>query len=97
MQDRKQSAANEAARPGSKQSFTQKIRAQAQGTRNPGGLQSARVQSKNDMAEGQVPNTEELLRKHYFMAKATQKTSYTTLQREQSPQKHMLKANEGEL
>ena len=46
MHDRKQSATNETGRPSSKQSFTQKIRAQAQGTRNPGGLQSARVQSK---------------------------------------------------
>ena len=53
-------------------------------------MQSARV--PGEVRDGQVQNTEEILRKHYFMAKATQKTSHTALNREGSPQRHMLKA-----
>ena len=41
---------------------------------------------------GQLENTEEVLRKHYFMAKATQKTQHSMLSKPESPQKHMIKS-----
>ena len=41
---------------------------------------------------GQLENTEEILRKHYFMAKATKKTQHNMLNKQVSPQKHVIKA-----
>lgn len=41
---------------------------------------------------GQLENTEEILRKHYFMAKATLKTQHQMLKKQESPQKHMIKS-----
>ena len=41
---------------------------------------------------GQLENTEEVLRKHYFMAKATMKTQHGMLKKQESPQKHMIKS-----
>ena len=48
--------------------------------------------SANTIKAGQLENTEEVLRKHYFMAKATQKTQFDMLKKQESPQKHMLKS-----
>lgn len=38
--------------------------------------------------------TEEALQKHYFMAKLAGKTTYPTLKKEPSPQKHIIRAME---
>ena len=44
------------------------------------------------MHPGQLETTEEVLRKHYFMAKAINKTQHDMLEKQVSPQKHLIKA-----
>ena len=72
-----------------KPKFADRLRASARETRNSG--VDGKVRSDAALINpGQVPMTEEILRKHYFMAKLSGKTTFQTLEKEQSPQKHML-------
>ena len=72
----------------SRTSFANKIRKAAKESRN---LDVNQPQVAGGIQPGQLENTEEILRKHYFMAKATQKTQHSVLQKPESPQKHMIK------
>ena len=71
----------------SRTSFAQKLRKEALNTRNQE-LKMKPVASQ----PGQLETTEEVLRKHYFMAKATKKTQLDVLDKEMSPQKHIIKS-----
>lgn len=51
-------------------SFANKLRGAARETRNP----EFKKASAGAIQAGQIENTEEVLRKHYFIAKATKKT-----------------------
>ena len=71
----------------SRTSFAQKLRKEALNTRNQE-LKMKPVASQ----PGQLETTEEVLRKHYYMAKATKKTQLNLLEKEMSPQKHIIKS-----
>ena len=47
--------------------------------------------------QGQTDVTEEILRKHYFIAKTSGKTTQPMLEKEMSPQKHMIKYQDGNI
>ena len=81
----------------SKTSFANKLRKATGGSRNPN-LDKAQVHedTPRGIVPGHLEKTEEVLRKHYFMAKATQKTSHATLNRETSPQRHVIKASDAD-
>lgn len=43
------------------------------------------------ITSGEVPITEEILRKHYLIAKVSGKTTFESLKKEMSPQKHIIR------
>ena len=70
-----------------RQSFAHKLRRDVKDTRN------AELRPATEInTPGYTESTEEVLRKHYFMAKATKKTEHSTLTKEMSPQKHLIKS-----
>ena len=56
-----------------------------------------KVAASGRIQPGQLETTEEVLRKHYFMAKATNKTQHTMLEKEISPQKHMIRSTQNRM
>ena len=82
-----------------KPSFAASIRGKVNQTRNPEikhsliPVTARHAKASSDLLHpGQLETTEEVLRKHYFMAKATNKTQHDILEKQVSPQKHLIKA-----
>jgi len=76
-------------------SFAAKLRKEARESRNPElnkKQEGEAASGPKRIQPGQLENTEEILRKHYYIAKATQKTQHELLNKQVSPMKHMIKA-----